>query len=123
MGGDFNAQLGAHEVHAQHAVVGPRALGRRTDHGDRLIEFAITWNLVVANTFEPCMSPNGLKNDPAFPPPSSFSFCANAVPGVDPESSDRCSLWTHERPNGNKVQLDYWLVPLKLQQRCHECRV
>ena len=30
-------------------------------------------------------------------------------------------LWTHERPNGEKVQIDYWLVPSKLVSRIKKC--
>ena len=40
-----------------------------------------------------------------------------------PSCTKRCDLWTHERPCGEKVQIDYWLVPQTFVRRMKCCKV
>lgn len=48
--GDFNAKLGKQETGEEH-ILGKFGIGQRNRRGDRLIEFALEQNLIVANTF------------------------------------------------------------------------
>ena len=46
--GDFNAKIGKGK---QGEVVGPHGLGERNERGERLVEFCISNNLIVCNTW------------------------------------------------------------------------
>ncbi|CAF3704228.1 unnamed protein product [Rotaria sp. Silwood1] len=49
--GDFNARVGKQQHQTSGNIVGPHAVDRITENGERLIDFCTVNNLVISNTF------------------------------------------------------------------------
>src|SRR5271156_3493502 len=114
--GDFNATIGKQQDGENH-VLGRHGAGRRNERGDRLVEFATSRNLYIANTkFH--MKSKWTWRSPDGKTTNEIDFIINRVETVkDVQVINRVNVGSDHRMVRNKIQFQH-----KVERNGLKCR-